>query len=105
MRDYSAAVADTLLPLVNAAIAEGPSAVLALSQALRAYERKVYETRDTMLVFPVFHCCDCGKHWTASMTVAREREAQPSNCPACFNQTHEHPSCWTTFRYVDAPKD
>jgi hypothetical protein len=106
-RDYTAAVADTLLALVNEAISEGPDAVNDLHYALAAYSRKVRETYEGMPWDGSFRCFDCGKYWTAPMTVQRANDARPDNCPACFNATSKRgqPSGWTDcFRYVDRPE-
>jgi len=106
MRDYKAATSDVLLALVNSAISEGPSAVLSLACALEEYAHKVRLTRDGMSCSPQLHCSDCGRYWTASMTVARERQGVPDNCPPCYAASgagrvsgYVH-----TFRYIDGHK-
>lgn len=111
MRDFNAAVADLLLPLVQTTIADGSDAMLALTAALRSYADKVHETREQMTVQTLWRCCDCGRHWQAVLTVKEERQVRPENCPECFNaaQSAEKrekfgPSRFLVFRYVQAPE-
>lgn len=60
--------------------------VLAMAQALEKKATELRAHRETMMIVsPVFRCSDCGRDWSAPMTIARERHYSPDNCPACFN--------------------
>src|SRR4051812_10306681 len=85
MRDYKSAVADILASLTGEATAAGESSVGALSSALRDFARVLDAQRETMTTRVELHCYDCGREWSMVVTVKRERDGMPSNCPACHN--------------------
>lgn len=108
MRDYKSAVADLLLPLVNAATSEAhsPSAMLSLAEAIEAYAKRVREVRDAMPIVAEFHCCECDRKWGLPCTVLRERELnelRPDQCPPCYNKSGPNRLSAHTaaFRYLD----
>ena len=108
MRDYNSRLADLLAPLVEEAFAHGENDMRALEYALIGFASKVEASRDSMPCHPVWHCRNCRKDWTVTITIKEERERfDPSNCPACYNaaQTPEKrakdgPSRWIDYRYV-----
>jgi hypothetical protein len=112
-RDYDSAVADVLAGLAGEATAVGESSVSRLVQALHTFARKLDKTRDEMQAdLTGLQCSDCGRHWTAPFTVARERAwGLPSNCPACFNAkkaaqgSDDRSGLTATFSYVETPND
>lgn len=104
--DYAGKLETLLLALMNEAIGHGPDNLLQFAQAIDEYASKVRETRLDMSVHTRFHCYDCGKLWTVSMTVKREHGCQPDTCPNCFENS-EHAivygrkSQFVTWRYCD----
>ena len=112
MRDLDTAVAEVLAGLASEATAEGESRVSRLVNALHAFARTLDKTRDEMPAdLTGLRCYQCGKHWTAPITVLREREhGLPDNCPPCFNarkasEGEDFRSGYTTtFSYVETPK-
>lgn len=85
MRDFKAAVRDAIAPLLAAALAEGPNAVMGLMAGMAETGLQVTTARAEMLVSPVFHCNACQKHWTITIPLKQCRDVQPFNCPTCFN--------------------
>lgn len=109
MRDFDAAVADMLGSLAGETTAEGEASVSRLVQALHAFARKLDKSRDEMQAdLSGLRCGDCGKGWTAPITVKREREwGLPDNCPVCYNDAQaakgesRRSGHTDTFRYVN----
>lgn len=85
MRDYKSAVADILGALMSEATTAGESDVGSLACVLRDLSRTLDTQRETMTTNVELHCPYCNRDWSLAVTVKREREGMPSNCPACFN--------------------
>ena len=112
MRDYNVAVADLLMPLMGEAKADGDAeyAMYKLRDALYIFAEKVEWERDRLTVCTRWHCRDCDRYWSVTITVKQERERfDPINCPACWNASRtpgqlaeDGPSRWTDYRYVEA---
>lgn len=106
--NYDEQIMKLLSPLLSKAIEKGEDEVLSLVCSIERYSKELREFRQLMEVEPVFHCNDCGKHWTVKVTVKRARDmGEPYNCPTCYNK---NPDRWVsrsgytdTFRYVDNP--
>jgi hypothetical protein len=106
VQDHEARIAQALLALTEAAKEAGSDDVSAYAQAIDLYVANVRKMREGMTCSPVCICRKCGRTWTVTMTVKREREVGSglSECPPCFNAKQSddgHASAWTNlFRYV-----
>jgi 5-methylcytosine-specific restriction endonuclease McrA len=111
VQDHAAQIAQALHALTNESIDRGSDDVSRYAQALDEYAAHIRKMREGMKCSPVCICRDCGRTWTVTMTVKREREVGSglSTCPACFNAKQgdtDHASAWTNlFRYIDSEKE